>query len=328
MRYRCCRCCRRKKSRSSFRRRRRRRRVSRNSSSGRSANAQAGNQMTFGMVPEGCDHAVGLVQVRAIAPRFSVAEWGFAVGSPFWGTGLFLASARMTLDFAFQTHRGQPSGSPRGRAERPRQRRAAQARRRAGRRPSRIAVEGRQVSRSDHVVDRRAGLVPGEGRVERGSAVDRKPERPNGTESSAVPGVRHARYRGHHDSGAAADRNQEGRDAAPSGAALRRRCHRRRGARPLLLRHARPRHAVGALPLPDRPVVPRVDAQGPSAAHTQRVDDVGVVRRRLHRAAAARARADRVRRGGERDCAVDAERAEGQSALPDAVQHRGDRPHD
>ena len=63
---------------------------------------QAGNQITFGMVPEGCDHAVGLVQVRAIAPKFSVAEWGFAVGSPFWGTGLFLASARMTLDFAFR----------------------------------------------------------------------------------------------------------------------------------------------------------------------------------------------------------------------------------
>ncbi|PYR75503.1 MAG: hypothetical protein DMF87_20355 [Acidobacteria bacterium] len=63
---------------------------------------EAGNQFTFGIVPEGCDHAVGLVQVRAIAPRFSVAEWGFAVGSPFWGTGMFLASARMTLDFAFQ----------------------------------------------------------------------------------------------------------------------------------------------------------------------------------------------------------------------------------
>src|SRR5262245_20693955 len=62
----------------------------------------AGNQMTFGMVPEGYDHAVGLVQVRAIAPNFSVAEWGFAVGSPFWGTGLFLASARTAVDFAFQ----------------------------------------------------------------------------------------------------------------------------------------------------------------------------------------------------------------------------------
>jgi ribosomal-protein-alanine N-acetyltransferase len=63
---------------------------------------QTGSQITFGIVPEGCDHAVGLVQVRAIAPNFSVAEWGFALGSPFWGTGLFLASARMTLDFAFQ----------------------------------------------------------------------------------------------------------------------------------------------------------------------------------------------------------------------------------
>ena len=63
---------------------------------------EAGNQITFGMVPEGCEHAVGLVQVRAIAPRFSVAEWGFALGSPFWGTGIFLAGASMTLDFAFQ----------------------------------------------------------------------------------------------------------------------------------------------------------------------------------------------------------------------------------
>jgi len=63
---------------------------------------QAGRQMTFGMVPEGYDHAVGLVQVRAIGPNFSVAEWGFAVGSPFWGTGLFLASARTAVDFAFQ----------------------------------------------------------------------------------------------------------------------------------------------------------------------------------------------------------------------------------
>src|SRR5215213_5590176 len=31
---------------------------------------EAGNQMLFGIVPEGFDHAVGLVQVRAIAPRF------------------------------------------------------------------------------------------------------------------------------------------------------------------------------------------------------------------------------------------------------------------
>jgi RimJ/RimL family protein N-acetyltransferase len=62
---------------------------------------QAGRQLTFGMVPEGYEHAVGLVQVRSISPHFSVAEWGFALGSPFWGTGLFLASASTTIDFAF-----------------------------------------------------------------------------------------------------------------------------------------------------------------------------------------------------------------------------------
>jgi RimJ/RimL family protein N-acetyltransferase len=63
---------------------------------------RAGKQMTFGIVPEGYAHAVGMVQVRATAPDFSVAEWGFAVGSPFWGTGLFLGSAKTTVDFAFQ----------------------------------------------------------------------------------------------------------------------------------------------------------------------------------------------------------------------------------
>jgi ribosomal-protein-alanine N-acetyltransferase len=67
-----------------------------------SRDRKAGNQFTFGIVPEGCDRAVGLVQVRSIARRFSLAEWGFALGSAFWGTGVFLASAKMTLDFAFQ----------------------------------------------------------------------------------------------------------------------------------------------------------------------------------------------------------------------------------
>src|SRR5882672_5065877 len=62
---------------------------------------KAGNQFMFGIVPDGHDTAVGLVQVRATAPGFAVAEWGFAVGSPFWGSGMFMASARTTLDFAF-----------------------------------------------------------------------------------------------------------------------------------------------------------------------------------------------------------------------------------
>jgi RimJ/RimL family protein N-acetyltransferase len=134
---------------------------------------QAGNQFTFGMVPEGCDHAIGLVQVRAIAPRFSVAEWGFAVGSPFWGTGIFLASARMTLDFAFQ-HTAVNRLEARAVVQNGRgQRRAAQAWRRAGGCAARIAAEGRQAPRSDHVVDHFAGLVPGQSLVDPGPAVGR-----------------------------------------------------------------------------------------------------------------------------------------------------------
>jgi RimJ/RimL family protein N-acetyltransferase len=62
----------------------------------------AGKCVIFGVVPKGMSVAVGLFQVRSLEPSFSTAEWGFAVGSPFWGTGLFLESARLVVDFAFE----------------------------------------------------------------------------------------------------------------------------------------------------------------------------------------------------------------------------------
>jgi RimJ/RimL family protein N-acetyltransferase len=31
-----------------------------------------------------------------------MGEWGAALGSPFWGTGLFEASARLVMDFVFE----------------------------------------------------------------------------------------------------------------------------------------------------------------------------------------------------------------------------------
>jgi RimJ/RimL family protein N-acetyltransferase len=31
------------------------------------------------------------------------AEWGFAIGAPFWGTGIFINAARSTVEFAFET---------------------------------------------------------------------------------------------------------------------------------------------------------------------------------------------------------------------------------
>ena len=68
----------------------------------------AGNYACFAVVPHGMDTAIGIFQVRQLEPGFGTAEWGFAIGSEFWGTGVFMDGARMVIDFAFdtiQTHR-------------------------------------------------------------------------------------------------------------------------------------------------------------------------------------------------------------------------------
>ncbi len=61
---------------------------------------QAGSYACFAVVPRGLDAAVGLLQLRALTPDFTLAEWGFAIGARYWGTGLFIESALLTLDFA------------------------------------------------------------------------------------------------------------------------------------------------------------------------------------------------------------------------------------
>jgi len=60
-----------------------------------------GKHVCFAIVPEGCDTAVGLIQFHAIEGDFSVAEWGFALGSAWWGKGLFMEGAHLVLEFAF-----------------------------------------------------------------------------------------------------------------------------------------------------------------------------------------------------------------------------------
>ena len=65
------------------------------------AERQAGRYMCFGVVPRGMDAAIGVFQIRQLDPGFINAEWGFAFGSAFWGTGLFMTSSRMLLDFTF-----------------------------------------------------------------------------------------------------------------------------------------------------------------------------------------------------------------------------------
>jgi [ribosomal protein S5]-alanine N-acetyltransferase len=61
----------------------------------------AGRYVCFGIVPRGWNAAVGLIQFRALDSGFSVAEWGFAIGSPFWGTGLFASAAEQALEIVF-----------------------------------------------------------------------------------------------------------------------------------------------------------------------------------------------------------------------------------
>jgi [ribosomal protein S5]-alanine N-acetyltransferase len=63
----------------------------------------AGTFVCFAVVPTGCDAAVGLFQIRASNDGFSTAEWGFALGMPHWGTGIFAQSAELVLEFAFAT---------------------------------------------------------------------------------------------------------------------------------------------------------------------------------------------------------------------------------
>jgi ribosomal-protein-alanine N-acetyltransferase len=61
-----------------------------------------GRYVCFAVVPEGMDSAVGLIQIRQLDPAFFSAEWGFAIGSPFWGNGMFPDAARMAVDFVFE----------------------------------------------------------------------------------------------------------------------------------------------------------------------------------------------------------------------------------
>ena len=67
------------------------------------AERQAGRYACFAVVPKGMDTAIGIFQVRQLEPGFHSAEWGFAIGSAFWGTGIFAIGAELVLQFSFET---------------------------------------------------------------------------------------------------------------------------------------------------------------------------------------------------------------------------------
>ena len=64
---------------------------------------QAGRYISLVAVPTGGGAPVGLFQIWPLQPDFAVAEWGFAIARPHWGTGLFVECARLVVDFAFST---------------------------------------------------------------------------------------------------------------------------------------------------------------------------------------------------------------------------------
>ena len=63
----------------------------------------AGVYSCFAVTLKGSDTAIGIFQVRETEPGFGSAEWGFAIGSAFWGTGAFQDGAELILEFAFET---------------------------------------------------------------------------------------------------------------------------------------------------------------------------------------------------------------------------------
>src|SRR2546427_3366160 len=63
----------------------------------------AGTYACFAVTLRGFDTAIGIFPGRETESAFRMAEWGFAIGSTFWGTGVFQESAELVLEFAFNT---------------------------------------------------------------------------------------------------------------------------------------------------------------------------------------------------------------------------------
>lgn len=62
---------------------------------------RAGKLACFAVTLRGHDRPIGIFQIRELEANFKTAEWGFAIASPFWGTGLFEECAELVLEFAF-----------------------------------------------------------------------------------------------------------------------------------------------------------------------------------------------------------------------------------
>jgi ribosomal-protein-alanine N-acetyltransferase len=72
----------------------------------------AGQGACFAVTLRGYDTAIGIFQIRRVSASpdepiymsgsVDAAEWGFAIGSPFWGAGIFEQCAALIMQFAFE----------------------------------------------------------------------------------------------------------------------------------------------------------------------------------------------------------------------------------
>jgi ribosomal-protein-alanine N-acetyltransferase len=63
---------------------------------------QAGSYACFAVTIDSTDTAIGIFQLRELEPGFGTAEWGFAIGSAYWGSGVFQEGAELMIKFAFE----------------------------------------------------------------------------------------------------------------------------------------------------------------------------------------------------------------------------------
>jgi RimJ/RimL family protein N-acetyltransferase len=62
-----------------------------------------GSYACFAVTLDATDTAIGIFQLRQLEPGFGTAEWGFAIGSAYWGSGVFQEGAELLVRFAFET---------------------------------------------------------------------------------------------------------------------------------------------------------------------------------------------------------------------------------
>jgi ribosomal-protein-alanine N-acetyltransferase len=62
----------------------------------------AGRYACFAVTLVGYETAIGVFQVRLFESDPGIGEWGFAIGVPYWGSGVFQQGAELLIEFAFE----------------------------------------------------------------------------------------------------------------------------------------------------------------------------------------------------------------------------------